>query len=270
LVSKSEDFHILKEYIMQDLKNKKGLIIGIANDASIAFGCAKVLRDNGCTKIIATYLNEKAYPHVKDACDQISVSDLIEFNFTDEDSVEKLFLYIKDKFGDIDFVVHAMAFADKESLQGKVLDCSWEGFASSLHISSYSLVTICRHAKKIMPQGGAIVTMTYIGADRVIADYGIMGPIKACLESTVKYLSVELAEFKIRVFAVSPGPIMTRAASGINHFQDMIQHSITQSPMKRVVTIDEIGGLCTFLISDSATGMTGQTIYVDAGYSLVG
>lgn len=252
-----------------NLQQKKGLIIGIANDSSIAFGCAKILRDNGCNQIIATYQNDKSKPYVKNACEKIGITDLVQFNFRDENDVENLFLYVEKKLGSIDFVIHAMAFADKDSLHGKVLDCTWDGFANSLHISTYSLITICRYAKRIMPIGGAILTMTYIGANFVIKNYGIMGPIKACLESTVKYLSVEMAEVNVRIFAVSPGPMITRAASGINNFASIMQNSIDKSPMKRTVTLEEVGGLCSFLISDAATGMTGQTIYVDAGYSLI-
>ena len=265
---------IIKNYIfgdinMRDLNHKKGLIIGIANEDSIAYGCAKSLREYGCTQIIATYLNDKAYSHVKNACEKLDITDLVEFNFSDEASVAKLFEVVSQKFGEIDFVIHAMAFADKESLHGRVVDCKWDGFASSLQISSYSLIAVCRHAEKLMPHGGSILTMSYIGATRVIPHYGIMGPIKACLESTVKYLANELAPQGIRVFAISPGTIMTRASSGISGFNEMLENAISHSPMKRLVTQEEVGGLSAFLISDLASGMTGQTIYVDAGYSLV-
>ena len=256
--------------MMKNLESKKGLIIGIANESSIAYGCAKALKENGCTEIIATYLNDKALPFVQKACDELGIDKLVKFEFTDEASVEALFAEITQQFGTIDFVIHAMAFADKQSLHGPVSACSWEGFANSIHVSSYSLIAITRHAEKIMPRGGAILTMTYIGANHVIENYGIMGPIKACLESTVRYLANELAPKKIRVFAVSPGTIMTRAASGISGFDTMINEAIAQSPMHRLVSQEEVGELSAFLISDMASGMTGQIIYVDAGFFLHG
>ena len=256
--------------VKQNLSNKKGLIIGLANESSIAFGCLRSLFENGCTEIIATYQSEKSYPFVKAACDTLGNINLVEFNYTDENSMEKLFEYVKDKFGTIDFVIHSMAFADKQSLQGRVVDCTADGFTKSIFISCYSLISATRNAQKIMPNGGSVITMSYIGADRVISNYGIMGPIKACLESNVAYLASELAASNIRVYAISAGPIATRAAGGINHFDDLIEHAKANSPMKRTVTIDEVGNLSSFLISGQSSGMTGQVIYVDAGYFLMG
>ncbi len=254
----------------ENLSTKKGLIIGLANDSSIAYGCLRALYEHGCREIIATYQSQKAYSYVKAACDKLGDIDLVEFNYSDEKSIEKLFDYVKEQFGKIDFIIHSMAFADKDSLHGKITDCTADGFTKSINISCYSLISCCRYAQKIMPDGGSILTMTYLGAHRVINNYGIMGPIKACLETTVKYLAAELAESNIRVFAVSPGPIATRAASGINHFDDLIEHAVTNSPMKRIVSIDEVGNLSVFLIDNLSSGMTGQTIYVDAGYFLMG
>ena len=256
--------------LIKSLSNKKGLVIGIANDASIAFGCLKSLYENGCTDIIATYQSEKSLKFVKAACDTLGNIDLVEFNYTDENSMEKLFEYVKEKFGTIDFVIHSMAFADKDSLHGRVVDCTAEGFSKSMYISCYSLISVARNASKIMPSGGSIITMSYIGADRVVSNYGIMGPIKAALESNVAYLASELAECNIRVFAISAGPIATRAAGGISHFDELIEHAKTNSPMKRTVTIDEVGGLSSFLVSGQSSGMTGQVIYVDGGYFLMG
>lgn len=255
---------------MKDIATKKGLIIGIANDLSIAYGCAKALREEGCLDIIATYQTQKGYPYVKDACAKIGINNLIEFNYTDEDSVVQLFKYVEEQFGDIDFVIHAIAFANQESLHGRVVDCNLDWFLQSIKISCFSLIACCKNAQKVMPNGGAILTMTYIGADKVIPEYGIMGPVKACLESTVRYLSVELATQHIRVFAISPGPIQTRAAGGIKGFNQLIEDASIKSPMKRLVTINEVGNLSVFLISDMASGMTGQVIYVDTGYFLIG
>ena len=250
--------------------NKRGLVIGVANDASIAYGCVRALKEYGCTEIIVSYQNQKSYKYVKHACDLIGITNLVEFNYTDENSIQELFTYVKNQFGTIDFVIHAIAFANQESLHGKVVDCLWEGFAQSIQVSCFSLIACCRHAKALMPNGGAILTMTYIGANVVIPDYGIMGPVKACLESTVRYLASELAPEHIRVFAISPGPIQTRAASGITNFDQLMQKAQLESPMQRLVTIDEVGNLSVFLISEMASGMTGQVIYVDAGYFLKG
>ena len=258
---------MLKEKM--NLTGKKGLIIGIANDASIAYGCARAINELGCTEIIVTYQNQKAYKYVKEACDKLNLNDLVEFNYVEERDIESLFAYVGQKFGKIDFVIHAIAFANAESLHGKVVDCSWDGFAQSIQISCFSLIACSRHAKKIMNNGGSIITMTYIGADKVISEYGVMGPVKACLESTVRYLASELAEDNIRVFAISPGPIHTRAASGIANFDRIANRAIEVSPMKRLVEISEVGDLSAYLISDMASGMTGQVVYVDGGYSLV-
>lgn len=255
---------------IKNLSNKKGLIIGLANGSSIAYGCLRSLYHNKCTDIIGTYQSAKAYPFVKSACDKLGNIDLVEFNYTDESSMENLFDYVRQRFGKIDFIIHSMAFADKESLQGRVIDCSAQGFTNSIYISCYSLLACCRYAQKLMPDGGSILTMSYIGANRVIGNYGIMGPIKACLESSVAYLATELAEFNIRVFAISAGPIATRAAGGIPHFNELLEHAQSNSPMKRTVTIDEVGNLSLFLISELSSGMTGQVIYVDAGYFLMG
>lgn len=254
---------------MKDVASKKGLIIGIANDLSIAYGCARSLRNNGCEEIIVTYQTDKSLPFVKNACEKISINNLVKFDYTDENSVIELFKYVEEQFGTIDFVIHAIAFANQESLHGKVIDCKLDGFLQSIQISCFSLIACCRHARKIMPHGGAILTMTYIGADKVIPEYGMMGPVKACLESTVRYLATELSP-NIRIFAISPGPIQTRAASGIQGFSALIEHALKNSPMKRLVTTNEVGDLSVFLISDAASGMTGQVIYVDAGYFLMG
>jgi enoyl-[acyl-carrier protein] reductase I len=255
---------------IKNLSGKKGLIIGLANESSIAYGCLNALYENGCTNIIGTYQSPKSLQYVKTACDKLGNIDLVEFNYTDENSMEKLFEYVRNQFGNIDFVIHSMAFADKDSLHGKVVDCSAEGFISSMHVSCYSLISCCRNAQKIMNNGGSIITMSYIGAERVIKNYGIMGPIKACLESSVAYLAAELAEYNIRVYAISAGPIATRAAGGIADFDELIKQAELNSPMKRIVTNDEVGNLSAFLISNLSSGMTGQVIYVDAGYFLMG
>ncbi|MEN9946335.1 MAG: hypothetical protein RLZZ293_721 [Pseudomonadota bacterium] len=254
---------------MLDLSNKKGLIIGVANDASIAYGCAKSIVEAGCKELIVTYLNDKALPHVQKACQELNIKIIFtKCDVQDSNNIEDLLNLIKQDVGQIDFIVHSIAFADKDSLYGRVVDCSWQGFASSYHISSFSFIEICRLAEQVMPNGGAVITMTYLGAEKVIDNYGIMGVIKASLEASVRYVANELATSNIRVYAISPGVIKTRAASGLKNFSELLEDTTSNAPMSRPVTIKEVGNLAAFLCSDLATGMTGDILFVDGGYHI--
>lgn len=245
------------------LAGKKGLILGLANDHSIAWGAARMAREQGAD-IVATCLNEKAMKFVEPLTGPAGI-DLRPCNVEQEGELEALVQYAVGKLGHLDFVVHSIAWAPLEDLHGQVIDSSSAGFARAMEVSCHSFATLAKHCAPHMPHGGSLLTMTYLGADEAVPHYGLMGPVKAALESLVRYMALELGPKNIRVHAVSPGPILTRAASGIASFDELMEQSIRKAPLGRLVTLDEIAQLCTFLSSNAASGMTGQTIYVDAG-----
>ncbi len=246
------------------LKGKKGLIVGIANDQSIAYGCAKVFQKEGA-KLAITYLNEKTEAYVRPLADKCHASFIMPLDVTDEAQLQTLFAVIKEKWGTLDFVVHAAAFAPREDLKGRVVDCSREGFLIAMNISCYSFIRLAHYAEPLMPHGGCLLTTSYYGGEHVIKNYNLMGPVKAALESCVKYLSVELGEHRIRVNALSPGPIMTRAASGLNDFENLLLKTQAMSPSKEMPTIDDVGEMAAFLVSDKACHMTGNVTFIDCG-----
>jgi enoyl-[acyl-carrier protein] reductase I len=250
------------------LKQKKGIILGLANDHSIAYACAKLFSQEEA-HIVASCLNYKARTYVEPAIQGISNIDLQNCDFENPGELEAFVHHTANQFGKIDFVIHSIAWAPLEDLRGRVVDSSGEGFKRAVDISCHSFARVAHLVEPFMTEGGTMITMTYGGSDAVIGHYGMMGPVKAALESMVRYLAAELGPKKIRVHAVSPGPIRTRAASGISDFEEMIQAATEQSPLRRVVTIEEVANLTAFLCSDLASGMTGQTIYVDAGHHIV-
>ena len=246
-----------------NLSGKKGLILGVANDQSIAWGCALMAKQMGA-EVMVTCLNEKAKGYVEPLTKAEQI-DLQVCNVEDPGALEVLVNNAVKKFGQLDFVIHSIAWAPLEDLHGRVVDSSSVGFARAMEVSCHSFATLAKLCAPHMPKGGALITMTYLGADEAVPHYGLMGPVKAALESLVRYMAVELGGNGIRVHAVSPGPILTRAASGIDHFDELMRDAAQKSPLGRPVRLDEIASLSTFLCSDAASGMTGQTIYVDGG-----
>lgn len=246
------------------LKGLKGLVVGIANADSIAFGCAAKLRGFGA-ELAVTYLNEKAEKYVRPLAEDIGASLILPLDVQVPGQLEAVMARIRAEWGRLDFVVHSIAFAPRDDLHGRVVDCSAEGFAQAMHVSCYSFIEMARLAEPLMHQGGALLTMSYYGSEKVINNYNMMGPVKAALEASVRYLAAELGEKGIRVFAVSPGPLRTRAASGIAAFDTLVEAAQSRAPQHRLVDIAEIGRVVVFLVSGAASGMTGDTIYVDAG-----
>lgn len=247
-----------------DLSGKTGLITGIANDKSIAYGVAQACRRAGAD-LVVTYQTEKTLKFVEPLAESLG-AELIQCDVTQPGSLEGVFASLAER--GLDFLVHSMAFAPKDDLHGRVIDCSLEGFQQAMDISVHSFLRMAKLAEPVMKPGGAMVTMTYLGADRVVPHYGVMGLAKAALESATRYMAHELGEKDVRVFAVSPGPMLTRAASGIAQFNNLLESAQTRSPLHRLASIDNVGALTAFLVSDAASGMTGSTIYVDAGYHI--
>ena len=241
------------------LKGKRGLVVGVANDHSIAFGCAAKLRAFGA-EVALTYLNDKSKTYVEPLAKQIDADLLLPLDVTQPGQVQAVFEQIREKWGSIDFIIHSIAFAPKDDLHGRITDCSRDGFVQAMQISCHSLIEIAHHAEPMLNPGGAIITMSYYGADKVVEHYNMMGPVKAALESTVRYMAKDLGEKDVRVFAVSPGPLRTRASSGINHFDELIEMATTRSPGRRLVDIAEVGRVVAFLVSGSASGMTGDVM----------
>lgn len=246
------------------LRGKCGLVVGVANENSIAFGCAAKLRAFGA-RVGLTYGDAKSEQYVRPLADQIQVDFLLPMNVECPGEMSAVFDYVRQTWGRLDFVVHSIAFAPGADLHGRVVDCSLEGFQRAMHISCYSFIEMAHHAEPLMSDGGALITMSYYGSEKVVTHYNIMGPVKAALEATTRYLSAELGCRNIRVFAVSPGPMQTRAASGISHFDELIEAAVSRSPGGRLVRIEEVGRVVAFLVGGAASGMSGDTIYVDAG-----
>ncbi|KTD53896.1 enoyl-ACP reductase FabI [Legionella quateirensis] len=251
------------------MENKKGLIVGIANEYSIAWGCAKVLHEAG-SELAITYQNEKTKGSVQPLAEHLSSPIVMPLDVTDKAQLDALFQKIKDCWGCLDFVIHAIAFAPKTDLQGRVIDCSKDGFMMAMDISCHSLIRLAKAAEPLMVNGGSIMTMSYYGAEKVVKNYNLMGPVKAALETSVRYLAMELGSKKIRVNAISPGPISTRAASGLADFDKLMEKAAKEAPLHQLVTIEDIGETASFLVSDKAASITGQIFYVDGGYNIKG
>jgi enoyl-[acyl-carrier protein] reductase I len=251
------------------LRGKRGLVVGVANEHSIAFGCASKLRAFGA-ELAITYANEKSEKYVRPLAEQIQANLIMPLNVEHPRELEAAFDQIRAEWGRLDFLIHSIAFAPRDDLHGRVVDCSLAGFQQAMHISCYSFIEMARLAEPLMTQGGAILTMSYHGADKVVNHYNVMGPVKAALQATVRYLSAELGDKGIRIYAVSPGPLKTRAASGIAQFDELVDAAVARSPEHRLVDIAEVGRVVAFLVGGGASGMTGDTIYVDAGLHNMG
>lgn len=249
------------------LAGKKGLILGLANDHSIAWGCTKLLHDLGA-ELVVSCLNEKARKYVEPLTDPIGV-DLVNCNVEEDGELEAIVDHAVKKFGQLDFVIHSIAWAPLQDLHGDVVDSSREGFARAISVSCHSFAELAKLCAPHMPNGGSMLAMTYLGSGEAVPHYGLMGPVKAALESMVHYMAVELGGKNIRIHAVSPGPIMTRAASGIAEFDSLLATAKAKAPLQRLVHQEEVAQLCAFLCSDASSGMTGQTIFVDGGVHAV-
>lgn len=246
------------------LKGHRGLVVGIANEHSIAFGCAAKLRAFGA-ELAVTWLNDKAERFVRPLAEQIDAGIMMPMDVEKPGEMEAVFEAIRAQWGRLDFVIHSIAFAPRADLHGRVVDCSAEGFSTAMRVSCHSFIRMAQLAEPLMTNGGALVTMSYYGADKVVGSYNVMGPVKAALEASVRYLAAELSPKHIRVYAVSPGPLKTRAASGIAHFDELVEAAVARAPAGRLVDIAEIGRVVAFLVGGAASGMTGDTIYVDGG-----
>jgi len=250
------------------LEGKRGLIVGIANDQSIAWGCAKAFRAFGA-ELAVTYLNEKARKHVEPLARIVEAPIVMPLDVRTPGQMEQVFERIAKEWGQLDFVVHSIAFSPKEALQGRVIDVEREGFLSTMDVSCWTFIRMAHFAEPLMLNGGSLFTMTYYGSQRVVKNYNIMGVAKAALESAVRYLAAELGPKGIRVHAISPGPLATRAASGIPEFDTLLAKARIRAPARSLVSIDDVGAATAFLAHDAARLITGDTIYVDGGYHIV-
>ncbi len=251
------------------MAGKRGLIMGVANDRSIAWGIAKAAADHGA-ELAFTYQGEALAKRVRPLAESVGSDFLMSCDVADDDSLTAVFAELEQRWGRLDFLVHAIAYSDKEELKGLYLDASLANFTMSLDISCYSFTAVCRHAEKLMTDGGSIVTLTYYGAEKVVPHYNVMGVAKAALEASVKYLAADLGASGIRVNAVSAGPIKTLAASGIGDFRYILKWNEYNSPLRRNVSIDEVGGAGLYLLSDLGAGVSGEVHHVDCGYHVVG
>ncbi len=255
---------------MSDLmKGKKGLVMGVANDRSIAWGISKALADHGA-ELAFTYQGEALEKRVRPLAESIGSKVLIPCDVTNEQSIDETFRVIEQEFGKIDFLVHAIAFSDKSELDGLYLDTSRDNFLKTMDISVYSFTSICKRAVPLMKDGGSFLTLTYYGAERVMPHYNVMGVAKAALEASVRYLAADLGPQNITVNAISAGPIKTLAASGIGDFRFILKWNELNAPLRRNVTIDDVGNAGLFLLSELGAGVTGEVMHVDAGYHTVG
>jgi len=251
------------------LKGKRGLIMGVANDKSIAWGIAACAHAQGA-EIAYTYQGEILQKRIMPLAEKTGSDIVIECDVMNEDSIDKVFAHIEDKWGTLDFLVHAIGFSKKEELAGRYVDTSLDNFLMTMHISCYSFTSIARRAEKLMKNGGSIITLSYYGAEKVMPNYNVMGPAKSALETSVKYLAVDLGKNNIRVNAISAGPIKTLAASGISDFRYILKWNEYNAPLKRTVSTQEVGNSAVYLLSELSSGTTGQIIYVDSGYSVIG
>lgn len=250
------------------LAGRRGLVVGIANADSIAHGCAVELRACGA-ELALTWMNAKAEPHVRPLAEALGARIAMPLDVEQPEQMEALFARIRAEWGQLDFLVHSIAFAPRADLHGRVIDCSAEGFARAMHVSCWSFLRMAKLAEPLMRPGGVLVTMSYHGADKVVENYNIMGPVKAALEASARYMAAEMGPAGIRVFSVSPGPVRTRAAGGIANFDALVAAAQTRAPSRSLVDTGQVGRVVAFLVSPAAAGMTGDTIHVDGGLHII-
>ena len=256
---------------MTILQNKKGLIMGVANNRSIAYGIAQQAKKFGAD-LAFTYQGDALKKRVEPIAQSFGSDIIIPCDVTDDESIKNLFTEIENKWGKLDFIVHAIAYSDKEELRGKYLDTSADNFFNTMNISAYSLVKVAKAGEYLLKKSsaGSIITLSYYGAEKVMPHYNVMGVAKAALEASVRYLSMDMGKDNIRVNSISAGPVKTLAASGIGDFRLIFKWNEYNAPLRRNVTLEEVGGSAVFLLSDLAGGVTGENIHVDAGYHVVG
>ena len=251
------------------MKNKKGLVMGVANNRSIAWAIAKSLSNSGA-KVALTYQGEALKKRIDPLAKEINSSLVLECNVENDNDISKVFNEIKKKWKNIDFVVHAIAFSNREELKGKYLNTTKDNFKKTMHISCYSFTAVAREAEKIMANGGTLLTLSYFGSEKYMPHYNVMGIAKSALEASVKYLAKDLGKKKIRVNGLSPGPIKTLAASAIGDFNYILKWNENNSPLKRNITSEDISGSALYFLSDLSSGVTGEIHHVDSGYNIIG
>ena len=251
------------------MAGKRGLVMGVANDRSIAWGIAKTLADHGA-ELAFSYQIDQLERRVRPLAESIGSDMLIKCDASDDNALDSLFAVIEKKWGRLDFIVHAIAFSDRNELTGKYVNTSRDNFQLTMDVSCYSLTALCHRAQELMSDGGSIITLTYYGSERVMPHYNVMGVAKAALEASVRYLAVDLGAEGIRVNAISAGPIKTLAASGIGDFRYILKWNELNSPLKRNVSLDQVGQSALYFLSDLSSGVTGEVHHVDSGYHMVG
>ena len=251
------------------MNGKRGIIMGVANDRSIAWGIAAALAKEGA-ELAFTYQGDALEKRVRPLAESVGSNLIIPCDVSSDEAIDETFKILKGKWETIDFIVHAIAYSDKEELKGEYLDTTRENFFRTMDISVYSFTAVARRAAAMMPNGGSMITLTYYGAEKVMPHYNVMGVAKAALESSVRYLAADLGSDKIRVNSLSAGPIKTLAASGIGDFRYILKWNQYNSPLRRNVTLEDVGGCGVYLLSDLSTGVTGETHHVDCGYHVVG
>ena len=266
--ARPNNLHAIPAVKAKLLEGKKGLIVGIANDQSIAWGCAKAFRAFGA-ELAVTYLNDKARTYVEPLARAVQAPISMQLDVCKAEDAERVFEQISKKWGKLDFLVHSVAFSPKSALHGRVTDVSRDGFLTTLEVSCWSFIRMAHLAEPLMTSGGSLFTMTYYGSQMVVENYNIMGVAKAALESAVRYIAAELGPKGIRVHAISPGPLSTRAASGIPQFETLLESAKVKAPARRLVSIEDVGVTTAFLAHDATRLITGDTIYVDGGYHII-
>lgn len=254
---------------MKLMEGKSGLIMGVANERSIAWGIAKKLAEHGA-QIAFSYQSDAVLKRVTPLAESIGMKNIFQCDASNEESVAELFKKVGETIGKIDFIVHAVAFSDKNELSGRYLDTTQNNFLNTMNVSCYSFTLVCRHAEPYLKDGASILSLTYLGAERVMPNYNVMGVAKAALEASVKYLSVDLGRQNVRVNAISAGPIRTLAASAIGDFKYILKWNQYNAPLKRNTTPEDVGGTALYLLSELGSGVTGEIVHVDSGYHVVG
>ena len=258
----------MHDRLIVTLEGRKGRVAGIANDQSIAWGCAKGFRALGAD-LAVTYLNERARPHVQPLANELQAEIGAPLDLREDGQLEAVVDQVAQRWGRLDFVLHSIAFAPREDLHGRVVDCSKAGFLQAMDVSCWSFIRMAKLAEPLMDRGGALFCMTYYGSQLVVEHCNMMGPVKAALEAATRYMAAELGPRGIRVHAISPGPLKTRAASGIAEFDELLSKAEAKAPMQRLVSIDDVGLATAYLATDAAKLLTGETLYIDGGYHIV-